>query len=87
MIKEFRKISKGAIRELCIKREWFTCGDNEDYEKLMKYGEKKNITTKDLEEMANIIIEYSDEDSLDYYSVEDVMFDLACECVSTFATI
>ena len=28
------KASMAAMRELCIERDWFTCGTNEQYDKL-----------------------------------------------------
>lgn len=86
MIKEFRTVTTRELRNLCIRRNWFTCGDNEDYEKLMQYSYKENLTTKDLEEMANIIVEFSEEENLEFFDPEtDVMFELASVCITRFA--
>ena len=86
MIKEIRTVTARGLRELCIKNGWFTCGDDEDYEKLMEYSEKENIKTEDLEEMAEIIIEFSDEENMEYcgYQKEDVMFSINLVCVTRF---
>lgn len=49
-IKEVRRISADKLRALCIKENWYTRGDNEDYEHLLfdLAGRKENITTDDV---------------------------------------
>lgn len=60
--KEVRRISPDKLRALCIKENWYTRGDNEEYEHLLLdlAGHKENITTDDVCEIAQDIINHSD---------------------------
>ena len=78
--KEVRKIDMTAIRDLCIKKDWFTCGDMYAYDKLLDYSYCENITTDELVEMAEQIKENSETD----YEITDIMFELATICYSYF---
>ena len=80
---EVRKIEMGEIRNLCIKKRWFTCGDVYSYNKLLAYSKYENITTDDLVEMAEQIKENSETD----YEITDIMFELAEICYSYFEEI
>ncbi len=82
--KEIRKIEASKIRNLCIEKDWFTCGDNDQYGELLDYGfSGKNITSDELVEMATLIKEYSDTD----YEVTSIMYELAKICYSYFEEI
>lgn len=79
--KEIRKISADKIRGLCIKHNWFTCGTNEEYGVLLDYGfSDKEITTDELVEMAELILEHSDTD----YEITSVMYELNKICYTYF---
>lgn len=81
--KEVRKIESGKIRALCIKKNWFTNGTNEEYGKLLDYGKCENITSDELVEMAELILEYSETD----YPLTAVMYELCELCYSYFEEI
>lgn len=77
-IKETRYITSGELRSLCIEKNWYTKGTNEQYYNLFKMlnngnFESKNLTKKDLYNIANDIKKHSDT----YYEITDIMFELA----------
>lgn len=60
--REVRKIRKDDLRNLCIANRWYTRGDNAAYNHLLNdlAGDKENITTDDIVEIARDILEHSD---------------------------
>ena len=53
--RETRRISAIDIRHLCIMKKWFTNGNIKEYGELLDYGNKNNITSDELVEMATLI--------------------------------
>lgn len=82
--KEIRQISMTKLRGLCISKNWFTKGDIKQYETLLNYSNKNNITTDDIVEMAEQIIEHSSNIEQDFTSI---CFDIAKECYMFFEEI
>lgn len=83
---ETRTLTPSKLRLLCIKNDWYTCGDNEDYEKLFDrltdvYGCAEHLTTEKLVEIATDIWEHSD---ITGYTIETVLFELARACTTYF---
>lgn len=78
--REIRKIDASDIRGLCIKHNWFTRGNKAEYDVLLQYGFGKEITTDELVEMAEIILEHSDTD----YELTSVMYELNEICYTYF---
>jgi len=74
---EKRTITRELIRALCVEKNWYTCGTNEEYEYLMKFDRIENLSTKDIIEMAKNIKEHSITD----YGITSIAFELnrACE--------
>ena len=60
--KEVRRIYTNDLRLLCIANGWYTRGDNEEYDHLLRdlAGNKANITTDDVCEIVQDIINHSD---------------------------
>jgi hypothetical protein len=82
--REIRKINADEIRGLCIKHDWFTRGNNAEYDVLLQYGfQGKEITTDELVEMAKIILEHSDTD----YELTSVMHELSQICYTYFEEV
>jgi len=81
VIKETKIWSVESVRETCIRNRLYTCGDNEDYEKMMdRVTETEfNPTLEDIYEAARDIALHSDDDQ----TVENVMFLLANEAVKS----
>lgn len=75
--KEIRKISAYALRQLCINNNWYTAGDNDEYEHLLfdLAEHKENLSTADVVEIAADIMEHSN--LSDDWSIEDIAFEVA----------
>lgn len=82
--KEVRKLGRHNMRALCIDRNWYTKGDNEEYEILLKMAEKENITTDDIVEMASDIAEHSDIVNYDFIAICDA---IAYKCYTFFEEV
>ena len=75
---EKRKMLAFDLRTLCVKKDWYTHGNNEAYENLLhRVDSTENITTDDMVEIAADIIEHS-EMSVD--ELENVCFELSEIC-------
>ena len=82
--REVKKIEASRIRGLCIKNNWFTQGTNRDYDRLLDYGfSGRDITTDELVEMAEMICDFSDYESIKEYEFTSIMYELN-ECCYTF---
>lgn len=81
--KEVRKIDADKIRGLCVKRNWFNNGTNEEYDVLLQYGfSGREITTDELVEMAELILEHT---LMDYaYEITTIMWELNEICYTYF---
>ena len=75
--KEIRKINASSLRQLCIDRDWYTAGDNDEYEHLLfdLANNKENLNTADIIEIAADIMEHSALD--DGYTIESIAFEVA----------
>lgn len=63
------RISNTTLQQLCIKNNWFTCGDNEQYDALFE----ANKTGAPIEQIATIIWICSD---MEKWCRRDVIFEL-----------
>lgn len=83
-MKEFRYISTMNVRLVCIKYDWFTCGDNDAYDDLFEFI--GNLTRKGKHvsvEMLRIIAEMIKENSNTDESIPEIMFVLNAEACTT----
>lgn len=83
--KEIRKISADSIRNLCVTKNWYTKGTNEDYRHLLVdlVDNKEDITTEDIVEIAQDIMEHSDTDQ----ELTSICFDVARIAVTFFEEV
>lgn len=86
---ETRTLSASKLRSLCIKNEWYTCGDNEEYSRLFDRltdccGCPEHMTTEKLVEVAEDIWDHSD---ITDYTIETVLFELARACSTYFDVV
>ena len=74
--KEIRQISASSLRALCIRQNWYTAGDNDEYSHLLYdlAGNKENLSTADIIEIAADIMEHS---KLSSDTIESVAFEVA----------
>lgn len=74
---ETQRLSIEAVRNVCIKADWYTKGDNEDYDKMFKkvkaLRDKQIITADDLYPIALDIHMHNNTDD----TVEYIMYVLA----------
>ena len=79
-MKELRTISMSDVRNACIKNNWYTNGDCEDYDSMLSFvNGLKYASTDDLETIATDIKEHSDTDD----EISSIMFVLANDCCIT----
>ncbi|GAA0806679.1 hypothetical protein GCM10008910_45390 [Faecalicatena orotica] len=84
--REIRKIGAMELRNLCIKRNWYTCGNNEEYSHLLGdlAEDKENITTDDIIEIAQDIYEHSSKESMIDFEFEDICAEVALTSFTYF---
>jgi hypothetical protein len=87
---ERRTLDASELRNLCIRKNWYTNGTTEEYCNLFDmlthnffYAE---MTTEKLAELATDIYNHSDADDCTdgYLEITDIMFDLAKACHTVF---
>nr|DAH10462.1 MAG TPA: hypothetical protein [Caudoviricetes sp.] len=73
--KEIRQINADSLRRLCISKRWYTRGDNAAYNHLLYdlADDKENITTEDIVEIAQDIMEHSNTNQ----ELASICFDVA----------
>lgn len=83
--REVRKIHADSLRNLCIEKHWYTRGDCEAYKHLLNdlAESKENITTDDIVEIVQDIIEHSETDQ-DFASI---CFDVARIAITFFEEV
>lgn len=84
--KETRTMSASKLRALCIQRNWYTRGTNEEYSRLFDKlndccGCPEHLTTEKLVEIAEDIWDHS---NITDYTIETVLFELARNCYTYF---
>lgn len=86
VIKETRLMSKLRLRQLCIDRDWFTCGTNDEYARLFDMAGEydTHIGAYTLYDMAFWIMDHSSDEAMEDVEVTDVMAALARICRTTF---
>ena len=84
-IREIRRISLHDLRNLCIEKDWYTKGDNEDYNRLLinLADDKENITTDDIVEIAQDIMAHSETDQ----ELTSICFDVARIAITFFEEV
>lgn len=85
--KETRRISASALRDLCIQHDWYTCGDNDEYDHLLLdlAGSKPNLSTGDIIAIVEDIAAHSN--LKEGWSIEAIAFEIARACSVTFQRI
>ena len=86
MIIERVKMDIEDVRNKCIEKNWYTCGDNEEYSHMLNMT-KEPYSVILLEKIARNIVEHSDEECWEGYDdspVLNVMFELKADCCYSF---
>ena len=79
-IVEKRTMSTEDLRKLCIERNWYTCGNNEEYCALFEYVRTHDMTTENIVLVADNIKSHSDTEQ----EIESIASDLTRICNSFF---
>lgn len=85
--KEIRTLTAYNLRELCIRQNWYTCGDNDEYEHLLYdlAANKPNLTTEDIIEIAEDIVAHSDpRDLRECYDIGGIAWEVNRACNVSF---
>lgn len=85
--KETRRLGASALRALCIRENWYTLGDNDEYEHLLLdlAGNKPHLATGDIIAIAEDIAAHSDLD--EGWTVEAIAFEIGRACSVTFQRV
>ena len=72
-----KAIDRQALRELCIRQEYYTRGDCEDYKELLDFVDDRDLTDGDIIAIADDIYDHSDIDRImnEYGCGSDEVFD------------
>lgn len=86
VIKEIRRMSKPRLRQLCIDRNWFTRGTNDEYAHLfdMAGDYDSHIGILTLYDMAAWIMGHSSKEAMEDVEITCIMYELARICRSSF---
>ena len=81
-IKEVRRLSASAVRQLCINHRWYTCGTTDEYAAMFdklydESGFEVDITAEKLFDIATDIYKHS---KIEDYTVDAIMNVLAKAC-------
>ena len=84
---ETRRLSAQTLRELCIRRRWYTAGDNVEYEHLLLdlASSKPDLATDDIIAIAEDIAAHSRLG--DGEGVPEIAFEVARACSVTFRRV
>lgn len=81
---EKRYLEPSTLINLCIRRNWFTCGTNEQYEDLLRFVRgTEDMTTGSLYVVATRILDHSETDQ----DITSILYDLAEVCITTFEIV
>lgn len=86
--KECARMSWDDVRSLCIAKDFYTCGDCEEYDNLAQLiysweDAEQDITVDMLQVVAEDILQHSHTD----YNLEAIMFELSRKCVRRFYVV
>lgn len=69
--KIYRLLTMEKLRGLCIQRNWYTNGDNDEYSHMLNMAKRGNLTSDDIIEIALDIVAHSDLEDDDLMNVCD----------------
>lgn len=79
--KEIRTLTRTDLRTLCINHSWYTNGTSAEFEELLSLAEKENISTSDIAEIAENIMNHSNDEER---PIENYCFEIARMCNTFF---
>ncbi len=86
--KECRRLPAHRLRALCIKKNWYTAGSNENYYHLFELTQRStSLTTEDIIEIAKDIYKHTARFDRINYEIEDIAFEVNLACTVTFEEV
>ena len=82
-VKENRMWSDEDIRRMCISNNYYTIGDCEDYDKLMRFVTTHKPTVHNIYKVACDIAKHSEREFSLKETVESIMFNIESDVVIT----
>lgn len=80
-MKETRKLYREDLRNLCIRKSWYTRGGNEAYAELLETADTlENVKSENIVEIAKNILKHSDTE----HTLSSICFEVAKTCNSFF---
>ena len=86
-------VNEDDVRVLCIRKNWYTCGNNADYENMFKMCHNAN-TDEDVYKIAEDILNHSNVKKIsEKYGIsekglfEHIIFELFANCISTLVKV
>ena len=86
MIIEVMQLDWHKVRAKCIEKDWYTCGTNEQYSRMLDMTEE-DYSIELLEKMAENIYDHSNPNRWEGYDgnpILNIMFELAADCRYSF---
>lgn len=82
--KEIRTLTAHSLRSLCIRQNWYTCGDNAEYERLLYdlADSKPHLATEDIIKIAEDINAHSE--LQEGYDIEGIAWEVNRACNVSF---
>lgn len=74
-----RKWNSESVRQACIKNDFYTCGDNRAYMKMLNMVDNTEPTTENIYKIAKDILNHSRENT-----IENIMFCIDKDAINTF---
>lgn len=82
--KEIRRLGVEDLRNLCVYNNWCPNDVQEYEERLRLFGAKENLTTEDIIDMAEWIVDHCSTSAKRGDTVESIAWELAHECMVEF---
>lgn len=85
--KEIRRLSASTLRALCVREDWYTHGDNDEYSHLLLdlAGNKPHLDTEDIIAIAEDIAAHSE--PKEGWTVESIAYEVARACSVIFRCV
>lgn len=89
--REEKRWSTESVRSMCIKNDRYTCGDCEEYQRMLNFVRDNEPTLENIEKVAEDIVNHSDLSSYGQTfdeNVRSIMFELANDAITySFARV
>lgn len=88
-IKEVKVLNSDDVRALCIRKQWYELGTNEEYSQMLEFADSEEVTPTLIYKIAGNIFYNTDSDRFKDYNqtdkenIQSIMYEIGC-LVDTF---